>query len=412
MIRRLTIVTQWYPPEQAPFGRMMQELAADLAARGWDVTVITGFPNHPGGEVFGGYRKRWCLEEWDQGIRVLRVWIATSKARSLASRLATFLSFTLTSTWRSLREPGGGVLFAVLQPLSVGFTLPVAARLRGRRLVFNLQDLHPDTQIRLGMVRNRTLIGALLWMERLAYRHCAALTCICEPFRAHSLARGAPAGRVEVIENWIDTMRVRPADTGVEIRRAAGIPEDAFVVLWAGTLGHVSGAEMVVETAAQLRTEPRIWFLVIGEGPLRDRLVEKARTLDLDNVRFLPFQPEGHLLAVQNAGNVSLVTLDSSFAQSSVPSKVLAYMAAGRAVVAAVAERSPTAALLEEAGCGRRVDPGDAVALAREIGALAADPVACRELGRRARIHAVERLSREAAVRRYDRLFLALLGGA
>ena len=340
MNRRLTIVTQWYPPEQAPFGRMMQELATDLVAKGWDVTVITGFPNHPGGEVFGGYHKRWVHEEWDQGIRVLRVWIATSKVRSLASRLATFLSFTLTSTWRSLLEPSGGVLFAVLQPLSVGLLLPMAARLRGRRLVFNLQDLHPDTQIGLGMVRNRALIGALRSIERFAYRHCAALTCICEPFRAHALTRGARAGRVEVIENWIDTTRIRPADGGADIRRAAGIAEDAFVVLWAGTLGHVSGADIVIETAAQLRAETRIRFLVVGEGPLREQLVGKARAQELDNVRFLPFQPEGQVLAVQNAGDVSLLTLDSAFAQSSVPSKVLAYMAAGRAVVAAVAERS------------------------------------------------------------------------
>ena len=57
--RRLTIITQWFPPEQAPFGKMMAELGNGLAANGWDVTVVTGFPNHPQGSVFSGYRKRW-----------------------------------------------------------------------------------------------------------------------------------------------------------------------------------------------------------------------------------------------------------------------------------------------------------------------------------------------------------------
>jgi hypothetical protein len=85
MKRKLTILTQWYPPEQAPFGRMMQELASDLAARNWDVTVITGFPNHPRGEVFGGYRKRWLLEELNAGVGVQRVWLATSTKRCQSS---------------------------------------------------------------------------------------------------------------------------------------------------------------------------------------------------------------------------------------------------------------------------------------------------------------------------------------
>ncbi|MGH8241083.1 MAG: glycosyltransferase family 4 protein, partial [Steroidobacteraceae bacterium] len=60
---RISIVTQWYPPEQAPFGTMMEELASFLAARGWQVTVITGFPNHPSGTVHAGYSKRWLSDE-------------------------------------------------------------------------------------------------------------------------------------------------------------------------------------------------------------------------------------------------------------------------------------------------------------------------------------------------------------
>ena len=79
---RLTIVSQWYPPEQAPFGRMMQELATRLAGAGWEVTVITGFPNHPTGVVQDGFTKQWVQEERAQrGVRLLRVWLATAARR-------------------------------------------------------------------------------------------------------------------------------------------------------------------------------------------------------------------------------------------------------------------------------------------------------------------------------------------
>ena len=410
MKRKLTILTQWYPPEQAPFGRMMHELASDLVGRDWEVTVITGFPNHPRGEVFGGYRKQWLQEEADAGVSVQRVWLATSSNRGLLARLATFASFTLTSAWRFLRRPRADVVFAVLQPLSVGVTLPLVARLKRSKLVFNVQDLHPDTQVRLGLVRKPWLIAALRAVERYAYRHCAALTVICEPFRTHAVNRGAPLERVHVVGNWVDTARIRPGPDGGEIRRAAGLHDGQFVALWAGTLGFVSGAGVVLDAAQLLRDDPHIGFLIVGDGPIRAELIERARELGLGNVAFLPFQPEDRLVAVQNAGDVSIVTLAREFAESSVPSKVLAYMAAGRGVVAAVDRESPTAQLLRDAGCGVVVEPDDAHALADALRGLAHDATRVRELGARAREHAVRHLSREAAVGHYDRLLSGLAG--
>jgi colanic acid biosynthesis glycosyl transferase WcaI len=408
MKRRLTILTQWYPPEQAPFGRMMHELASDLARRDWEVTVITGFPNHPHGEVFGGYRKQWLLQEPGNGASVQRVWLATSTNRGLLARLATFATFTLTSAWRFLWGPRADVVFAVLQPLSVGVTLPLIAWLKRSKLVFNLQDLHPDTQVRLGMIRNQWLISALRGVERFAYRHCAALTVICEPFRTHAVTCGAPEERVHVVPNWVDTARIRPGLEGSEIRRAAGLDDGRFVALWAGTLGFVSGAAILLDAALLLRTDPHVRFLIVGDGPLRTELIERARLLGLDNVAFLPFQSEDRLVAVQNAGDVSIVTLAREFAESSVPSKVLAYMAAGRGVVAAVDRNSPTAKLLHDAGCGVIVEPDDPRALADALRELAHDANRVRELGTCARAHAVRHLSREAAVDQYDHLFSAL----
>jgi colanic acid biosynthesis glycosyl transferase WcaI len=158
---RLTILSQWFPPEQAPFGQMMLELGTDLAALGWQVTIVTGFPNHPMGQLFAGYRKCLVKRERVGALRVLRVWLATSPRRTFLNRLLTFISFTVSSGLALLFGSRADVTFAVLQPLSVGAVLPAIARLRGSRLVFNIQDLHPDAQIRLGMVKNALLIRVL-----------------------------------------------------------------------------------------------------------------------------------------------------------------------------------------------------------------------------------------------------------
>lgn len=406
MTPRITIVTQWYPPEQAPFGRMMQELATFLARNGWDVTVITGFPNHPRGEVFAGFPKHWLQEDLIEGVRVCRVWLATSPRRTVFSRLLTFATFTLTASWRILRRPAPDVVFSVLQPLSVGITLPLLAKFKRANLIFNLQDLHPDAQIRLGLVRNPLLIRMLRAIERHAYRSCRALTVISDPFRQHTISRGAAPQRVFVIENWVDAERIRPLpQAGLAFRREVGLREDDFVVLWAGTLGYVSGAAVVLEAARLLREDARVRFLVVGEGPIQPQLQTQARDAELTNVVFRPFQPESKLCALQNSADVSLVTLARGLSEVSVPSKVLAYLAAGKPVIASVPEESETARLVRRACAGVIVPPGDPAQLAAAVGELMKDGDGRRRLGCAARAYAEDRLSVTAALNRYAAVF-------
>jgi colanic acid biosynthesis glycosyl transferase WcaI len=405
----LTIVSQWYPPEQSPFGKMMQELARNLAARGWDVTVITGFPNHPGGVLHPGYRRRWLSETTVDGVHLCRVWLALSPRRTRIGRLATFLSFTAVASWRIIRRRRPDVIFAVLQPLSMGLVLPIVARMKRAKLVFNLQDLHPEAQIRAGLISNRVVVRLLKAVEQYAYSSCAAMTAICDRFRRHAILKGATADRVFVVSNWIDTDRVRPlAEMGIALRREIGIADHELVILLAGTLGYASGADVVVEAAHRLRDQPNLRFLIVGEGPLLASLKDRAGTLALTNVLFLPFQDEARLPAIQSSADVALVTLSAQFAEVSVPSKLLAYFAAGSAVIAAVPEGSEIADIVRRAAAGVVVPAGDASALAAAVRSLAANIAGRAEFGRSARKYVVENLSLTMSIDRYEEIFRAL----
>ena len=141
-----------------------------------------------------------------------------------------------------------------------------------------------------------------------------------------------------------------------------------------GTIGYVSGAEILIEAARVLKSRRDILILCVGGGPLRDRLADTAARERLDNLRFLPFQPAEDLDQVQATADIGLVTLLSDAGKTSVPSKVLGYLAAGRPVVASVAADSDTAKMVEEAGCGRVTTCMDPVALAGAIRELADDP--------------------------------------
>lgn len=346
------------------------------------------------------------MQEYLGPVRVWRVWLATFSNRTMLARLATFGSFTVTASWRILVASRPDVIFAVLQPLSIGLTLPVLARIKRARLVLNVQDLHPDAQIQLGMIRNGWLVKALRSVEAYAYTHCAALAVICERFRQHVITRGARPERVFIVENWVDTDRIQPQEqAGAEFRLENGFKKGDFVALWAGTLGYVSGAEAVIQAAGVLREHPSIRFLIVGEGAIRDLLTRQARDLMLTNVTFMQFQPEYRLAAMQSSADVSLVTSTGSIAEVSVPSKVLAYFAAGRPVIASVPEQSETAQMIRRARAGIVVPPDDGPALAAAVEEASHKRAAMRLMGESARDFAVHNLSVQAAVRRYDAMF-------
>ncbi len=180
-----------------------------------------------------------------------------------------------------------------------------------------------------------------------------------------------------------------------------------MVALYAGTVGLVSGAEVVIESAAILGPDAGIRILFVGEGQLLPRLRQRVDELGLKNVTFLPFQDRERLNEVQSVGDVSLVTLLRGHGRTSVPSKVLGYLAAGRPVIAAVDMDSETARFVTRAGAGVVVAPGDATAMAEALLAMRQDPDRRKVMGQAGRKYLEVNCSKEDVLQAYA----TMLGG-
>jgi len=411
--RSVLFLSQWFPPEHAPMGYMLKELAENLAAQEWEVEVVTGFPNHPSGKVKAPYVKQRILRETQGSIRITRLWLYTSETRSFLSRALNFLSFVLSSFFYLLTCKKPDLVFAVLQPLPLGATLTLLAKLRGFKLIFNVQDLHPDVLVDLGLIKNKSAIRALKWIEKTAYKNADGLAVICQGFKSHVEQHGANKA-IAVIPNWIDIEEIKPQpEKGRIILEMTNIPVGALVVLYAGTIGHVSGAQVVVH-AAQLALEnastKTIHWLFVGEGPLLPELQQIAE--GLPNVHFLPFQAREMLPAVQNCASLSMVSLLPGKGIFSVPSKVLGYMAAAKPVVASVDIHSETGRLVQQAECGVVVEPGNAEALLQAVEQLLFKQQSTRHLGENGRQFLEQRYSRMQVCAQYARFFQQTIDGA
>ena len=179
--------------------------------------------------------------------------------------------------------------------------------------------------------------------------------------------RRLPQDRFAVIPNWIDESQFPVWNGERAWRRSQGIPDSAVVALFAGTLGHVSGAEVLVDVARRLSGMPGILILCIGEGVRKQAMVEEASRLGLKNIRFLPFQPSQRVPEVQASCDLALLTIHPDSSDSSVPSKLISYLAASLPIICAANTESAVARTLIDAKAGIVVRQGDAHAIADAV---------------------------------------------
>jgi colanic acid biosynthesis glycosyl transferase WcaI len=381
---------------------MVQELAQGMAARGWQVTVAAGFPHHPYGRLYPGYRKKWLSIEDQNGFRVVRGWHLTYDNSSLIARSLVMGSQSMAYLTSVLATPRPDVVISSGPPLIGPLISAMIAGMFESKLVTVIYDFYPDILIELGHLRNPTIIAGARKLESLVYRWSDRILVLSEGFRRTLMEeKGVDPEKLAVVPVWLDSRDVVPGERDNPWRREMGLGPEKFVVLYSGTIGLVSGAQVVIEAARSLADHPHIMFVLVGEGQVKSEVEVMAREAGLKNMRFLPFQPRERLSEVQASADVSLVTLAPGRGKTSVPSKVLGYMAAARPVVAAVDVDCDTAEMIRRARCGLVVPPAQGQALAEAILQVYQHPEEGRAAGASGRDYFLKNLERRVVVDSY-----------
>jgi glycosyltransferase involved in cell wall biosynthesis len=375
----------------AAFARRLGEL-------GFDVEVVTGFPNYPGGKIYGGYRVRPIKRMVMQGVPVTRLALYPSHDQNRIGRVLNYVSFfTSAAVYLTFFARRADVIYAYHPPLTVALAAEVAGFFRRIPVVLDVQDMWPDTLRATGMIGNERLLGVIGRLCRWAWRRASHIVVLSNGFRRLLIERGVPEEKITVIPNWADEKAVTasfapPPDALTEPGK--------FRVLFAGNMGPAQALDSVLDAAAMLvGKRPEVEFCFLGSGLETERLKARREKEGLANVRFLPRVPMAEVGAYLAAADCLLVHLkaDPLFAIT-IPSKTQAYMAAGKPVIMAV--EGDAAELVRESRGGVVVPPEDAQALAGAITSLAdASPDDVAELGANAYRFYRSHLSFEQGVR-------------
>jgi colanic acid biosynthesis glycosyl transferase WcaI len=404
---RFGLITQWYDPEPGP-AALPGVLARGLVSLGHEVQVLTGFPNYPSGVVAPGYSISRRFDETCDGIDIRRVALYPSHDSSAGRRFASYASFgasAVVSGLNALRDCDA--LWVNYSPITVSWAMWAAKWQAQVQAVVHVLDLWPDTIASGG-------IGARAIRSKVARasldRWCGAIYGA-----AHSVAyispsvgdvlceRGVEDTKLHYVPMWADERFLDPTVPGM--RRELGIPEDAVVLLYAGTLGEAQGLSTLIDACALVRN-PRFLCLIAGSGVAQEALRARAADVCAHNIRFLGRIPATRMAALTATSDLNYVSLRSdALSRMTMPSKVQASLAAGRAILAA-ADGDVSRVALDSGGFS--VCPGDPAAIAKTLEGVA--KLSRSELANRgaiARAYYEATFSAEVGVRRVESLLTA-----
>jgi glycosyltransferase involved in cell wall biosynthesis len=409
---RILYVSQYFPPEMGAPAARAAELSRHWALQGHEVTVLTGFPNHPTGVVPPEYRgelRRLVVRERSDGVNVVRTWLLPFPNRKAHERILNYSSFCASAATTGLFLSPPDLVIATSPQLLVALSGWWLAKCKRVPFVFEVRDLWPESLAAVGMGRESSLLyGALSKIAGFLYRRCDHVVVVTPAFKDHLVEHWqVPREKISVIENGVETQLFAPT-APADMRRKLGIDEK-FVVSYIGTMGMAHGLETVLEAAAQLREHsPEILFLLLGEGSEKERLALLAGERGLSNVRFLDQKPREKIPAYICASDVCLVLLKKNeLFKTVLPSKMLEFMSCGRAVILGVDGQAR--GILEEARGGLAIDPENARALANAICLLASNRKMAEAMGQEAREYIVRNFSRQQTAERYIRVLERML---
>lgn len=396
---RLLFINRFFYPDISATAQLLTELAEDLAAKGDEITVITGNTAYIGDSFPVTPRETY------KGIRIVRVGFTRFGRTRTLGRLADYLSFWVAAFFTALRIKHQDCLIVLSDPPLLSVLAAVVGMVTPMKTVCWLQDVFPDIAVRAGVLPEGLVARCLRRLSRWSLRQMDQVVVIGRCMERQILREGVPSPSLARIPNWADGTHIKSLPKHQNEFLQIHNLDKQFVVMYSGNHGVVHEFETLVTLLRETRSVPELCFCFVGEGVWKKKLLEAARVESWPHVRFFPYQPKSLLQSSLTAADVHLVCLRTEMEGLSIPSKVYGALAAGRPVIFIGPRGSEASALVSEAQCGYTVQPGDTQAAVQALLAMYKDRTLLERQGQAARVYFNRRFERKIATSNFRQVF-------
>ncbi len=315
----LFITDNFIPEVNAPATRTYEHVQ-EWIKMGVDVTVITSVPNFPNGKVFNGYKNRLYQKEYIDGIEVIRVWSYITANRGCFRRGFDYFSFAVSSFFAGLFQKVD-IIIATSPQFLTTWSAYFLSKIKGTPWIFELRDIWPESIQSVGAIKYQKAIDILEKIELGLYRDSNGVIAVTDAFKRNLISRGIDKNKISVITNGSNIELFHLREKNMELLEKLNL-KDKFIVGYIGTHGMAHSLDFIVKSISKIE-DKSIHFLFIGDGAMKDIIVDLAKKLNLKNITFLAPIPKDEVPKYLSIVDISLVPLKKSDTfKSVIPSKI------------------------------------------------------------------------------------------
>lgn len=394
---KLLFLTQYYPPETGAPQNRLHSLALNLIKVGFEVEVLTAMPNYPKMEIFPEYRGIKEMEETIDGVRVVRSSIYVTKEKGVAKRLMNYFSFVWTSMRSYKRLSKADYVLCESPPLFLGISALYLARKLKAKMIFNVSDLWPESAEELDIVSNKFFLGLAYKLEAYLYKKSFLVTGQTQGIVADINKRFNKVPTMW-LPNGIDKDVYSFEDIEILWLEEYGI-QGKHLYMYAGIIGYAQGLDVIVKAKQWLmNNEPEIAsgleFVMIGDGPEKDRLEELDKELETKIV-FIPNTPKQKVMRmIKNASGYIVPLKKLNLFLGAIPSKIFDPLALGIPVLLGV-DGEARNIFIDQGKGGLFYEPENHEALAKAIVQIEHDKHLANRLGQQGKEYVEQNFDRK-----------------
>jgi colanic acid biosynthesis glycosyl transferase WcaI len=360
---RILVVSQYFWPENF----RINDLVKEWVQRGHEVTVLTGIPNYPAGEVFDTFRWQPSAFAEYEGARVARVPMlprGTGGLRLMFNYLSFVLGACIFGPWQLLRKPFDVIFVFEPSPVTVGLPAILMSKIKNAPVVFWVLDLWPETLAAMGAVRSSVVLGWVGRMVRFIYNRCTLVLGQSHSFLGSIANHCDDKSKIRYFPSWSEDLL-----TCGDVKLAPEVPEwrNGFTVVFSGNIGEAQDMPALLEAVESLKSSASIRWIIVGDGRKFDWLQSEVIKRGLDKQVLLPGRFSlDRMPSFYAHADALLVTLkrDPVFSMT-IPGKVQSYLMAGIPLLGMLDGEG--AAVIQAADAGLTCSAGNSAGLARAV---------------------------------------------
>jgi len=394
---KLLIITQFFPPDYAATGQLIQELAHNLGQNDIQVNIFTGQP----GYVFK--EQQAPKIEVQSNLHIRRSKTVQICSKRIRAKAVNGIIFTLRSAWYLLRNARkNNLVLLTTAPPFLGIAGYIVNLCFGSEYICLIYDLYPDAVIELGIISRQHLITKL-WrkLNEMVWKRSKKIIVLSETMKQRiTLQHPEMVDKISVIHNWANSDWIVPLPKQENWFARQHQLDHKFTVLYSGNMGRCHDLDTILAAMKLLRNQP-VQFVFIGAGAKHELCRQEVTKFKLDNCTFLPYQDKANLPYSLTACDLALVSIAPGLEGVVAPSKLYGIMAAGKAIAAICEPHSYLRQIIDDARCGAYVDNNDSQGLAAFIMDLAINPKLATDLGDAGRSYMIGNFTPQIIARQY-----------